>query len=74
MKPLHDTQPTLTYTITFRHQQGNRTNSLEIAHLSKEEVNSVVAVYGDMYRSVEAICDQTGEIVISKYFSLDFWK
>ena len=74
MKPLHDTQPSLTYTATFRHQEGNRTNSLEIRHLSKKEIEQVIMAYSDMYRSIEVICDQTGEVVITQYFSLEFWE
>jgi hypothetical protein len=74
MKPQHfTTQPSLTYTITFRHQEDNRTTSLEIRHLSKKEINDVLITYGDMYRSIEVICDQTGEVVLTQYFSLEFW-
>ena len=72
--PTTFTQPSLTYTITFRHQEDNRTTSLEIRHLSKKELGQALITYGDEYRSIEAICDQTGEVVITQYFSLDFWE
>ena len=74
MHPIYNTQPSLTYSITFRHQVDNRTSTLEVAHLSKEEIGEVLLAYGDMYRSIEVICDQTGEVVITQYFSLDFWE
>lgn len=69
------TNPTpLTYSITFRHQEDNRTSTLEVRHLSKEELGQVLVTYADEYRSIEVICDQTGEVVITQYFSLDFWE
>ena len=73
MHPIYNTTP-LTYSITFRHQVDNRTSTLEVTHLSKEEIGEVLVAYADMYRSIEVICDQTGEVVITQYFSLDFWE
>ena len=74
MHPTFTNSTPLTYSITFRHQEDNRTSTLEVRHLSKEELGQVLVTYADEYRSIEAICDQTGEVVITQYFSLDFWE
>ena len=74
MKPNTTTQPSLTYSITFRHQENNITQSLELIRLSKADLCDAIMCYADQYRSMEAICEQTGEVVMSHYYSLDFWE
>lgn len=72
--PTTHTQPSFTYAVTFRHQENRITHTLEMTHLTKKDLNDAIMCYADQYRSMEAICEQTGEVVMSHYFSLDFWE
>ena len=74
MKPQNNnTQPTLTYAVTFRHQENRVTHSLELIRLTKKDLLDAIICYADQYRSMEAICEQTGEVVMSHYYSIEFW-
>jgi hypothetical protein len=68
------TQPLFTYAVTFRHQENNITHSLELIRLTKADLCDAIMCYADQYRSMEAICEQTGEVVMSHYYSMEFWE
>lgn len=73
MKPNHATEQKLTYSITGRHQQGNTVRTIEIGNLSFDEVLDKYKQLIHEYRSVEILCEQTGEVMCSKYMSLEIW-
>lgn len=68
------TQPQFTYAVTFRHQENRITHSLELIKLTKKDLCDAIMCYADKYRSMEAICEQTGEVVMSHYYSMEFWE
>ena len=62
-----------TYVVTFRHEAVKTTNILEVKHCTLDEVRDTIAQYEHSYRSIEIVCEQTGEVVFSRFYSESFW-
>jgi hypothetical protein len=71
MKPTENSKPT--YVVTFRHETVKTTNILEVKHCDIDEVWDTIASYEYSYRSIEVVCEQTGEVVFARFYSESFW-
>ena len=62
-----------TYVVSFRHETVKTVNSIEVKHCTLDEAWDTIALYEHSYRSIEVVCEQTGEVVFSRFYSESFW-
>ena len=63
----------LTYTVNLKTCDSLPSIECSIPNVPKSKVGRIVAVAQLAYRSVEVVCEQTGEIAITIYSNDDFF-
>ena len=68
-----DVKPSDTFTLTCHHNEPKQDRSLVQRGLNLIEVVKEIKFNMPLYRSIEVMNEQTGEIIYQRYFNLDFY-
>ena len=68
-----DIDPNQTFTITCHHNEPKQDLTLVKRGLNLIEVVKEIKLNMPLYRSIEVMREQTGEIIYQRYFDLDFY-
>ena len=68
-----DITPKQTFTITCHHNEPKQDLTLVKRGLNLIEVVKEIKFNMPLYRSIEVMREQTGEIIYQRYFDLDFY-
>jgi hypothetical protein len=69
-----DFNPSTTFTLTCHHNTPKEDRSLVKRGLNLIEVVKEVKLNMPLYRSIDVMSEQTGEIIYQRYFDLDFYE
>jgi hypothetical protein len=69
-----DLNPSETFTLTCHHNEPKEDRTLVKRGLTLDKVVNEVKLNMPLYRSIEVMSEQTGEIVYQRYFDLDFYE
>lgn len=68
-----DLNPSETFTLTCHHNEPKEDRTLVKRGLNLIEVVKEIKLNMPLYRSIEVISEQTGELIYQRYFDLDFY-
>ena len=68
-----DIDPNQTFTLTCTHNEPKQDRSLVQRGLNLIEVVKEIKFNMPLYRSIEVMSEQTGEIIYQRYFDFDFY-
>lgn len=68
-----DINPSETFTLTCHHNEPKEDRTIVKRGLNLIEVVKEIKHNMPLYRSIEVISEQTGELIYQRYFDLDFY-
>ena len=72
--PIYESASNFTYTIKAHHNTPKVDTTVEERQIAEGDLVAKILDYQPRFRSIEVMCEQTGEIIYHRYANLDFYE
>lgn len=72
--PIYESASEFTYVIKAHHNTPKVDTMVEERQIAEGDLVAKILYYQPTFRSIEVMCEQTGEIIYNRYSNLDFYE